>query len=92
MGLPQDLSEAIEGLTAYIHNARRQVDTGSVADLSMLEETVNALCDAVQSVDGPAARLLQPQMAEMISALDALAVRLNEFIEDKQREIEEQKA
>ena len=89
MGLPQDLHRSIEDLTAYVQNAQRQVEDGSVVELGMLEETVETLCSAVQGLDGQAAQLVKPQMAELISSLDKLAVSLQDFIADKQKEIEE---
>ncbi|MEM7650773.1 MAG: hypothetical protein AAF204_01665 [Pseudomonadota bacterium] len=89
MGLPQDLHQSIERLTAYVQNAERQVEKGAIVELGMLEETVDTLCNSVQSLEGPAAQLLKPQVAELVSSLDSLAVSLQDFIAQKQKEIEE---
>ena len=89
MGLPQELHQSIEDLNAYVQNAQRQLQNGSVAELGLLEETVETLCTAVQSLEGPAAQLVKPQMAELISSLDQLAISLQDFIANKQKEIED---
>lgn len=89
MGLPQDLHESIGGLNAYIQNARRQIDGGTVVELGALEETVDMLCASVQNMEGTAAQLLKPQMAELVSSLDEFAVSLQDFISLKQKEMDQ---
>ena len=86
MGLPQDLHESIEGLNAYIQNARRQIENGVIVELGSLEETVEMLCSAVAKMEGTSAQLLKPQMADLISSLDGLAVSLQDFMTLKQQE------
>ena len=79
MESPEKLNKTIEELTDYIRNAARQVDDGMIAELSMLEGTVQTLCESVQKMDGESAQLLKPQMAQLITSLDELAGRLKDF-------------
>lgn len=80
MALAQDLHQSVEELTSYIHNAKQQVEAGSVADLSVMEDTIKILCDSVQHMDGTTAQRLKPEMAALIRSLDELAAALNNFM------------
>ena len=70
------LTERLQELIEFIEKANHSMDEGAVPSLGNLDQTVALLCSDVEKSEPEIARQAQPLMAQMITKLDELAVKL----------------
>ena len=79
MSSAQEISSQLKELVSFIENAHEQLSSGTVVDLSRLDDEVARICEETLQLSPEEANNVQPAMAEMISKLEALGVALKEF-------------
>jgi len=68
--------ETLETLTQRVRGAEDSLLDGKIPDLGDLEHRASVLCRSITGGEPATAKALQPFMADLISALDSLAERL----------------
>ncbi|MCB1651065.1 MAG: hypothetical protein KDI46_03345 [Alphaproteobacteria bacterium] len=83
------LYKRLEDMRGAVEDAQAQIERGRLVDLPSLERDAAYLCDQVKRLEPARARDLQAELAELISALDDLALALERFRNAKQAEKQE---
>lgn len=77
MTAEQETAESIiarlEAVLDYIRVAEGRLAKGEIVDLSGLDRTVGAICEAVENAEPAVAKKAEPLMERLIASLDALA-------------------
>lgn len=81
MSLFETYRTELEALTHRVQTFERALDAGENATLGDLERKAQTLCQKITQGDTATAKALQPYMADLISALDSLAERLQALTE-----------
>ena len=81
-----DFEDRFAALNDLIQQAETALIQGKVVRFHDLESNMNDLCTAAENAAPEIAASLREPMAEMISRLDALALKLEEFKNLKQQE------
>jgi hypothetical protein len=75
----EHLKGKLERVTHSVRRAGEEAMAGRIIQLGTLEADVATICSEVLSLPPGSARELQPAVAELIAALDALALQLGDF-------------
>ncbi len=75
----EQLRTRLEGMTLRVREAEQKILDGRVVNLQSLELEVARVCETIKGLSPTSARDIQPHMAELIGALDALAEHLSDF-------------
>lgn len=76
---PADLNQRIQSQIDRLEQALRDLQTGTVPDLSPLEKEVAVLCNDLLAAPGEDSRHTAEKMREMIGLLESLAFELKDF-------------
>lgn len=69
----ENMIARLEAVLDYIRVAEGRLAKGEIVDLSGLDRTVGAICEAVESADPVTAKKTEPLMVRLIKDLDTLA-------------------
>jgi hypothetical protein len=75
----EDLHSRFMTLIAFINQAIERVENGKNVDLANLNREVERLCEDAKKADPAAMPDIKTLMAELISRLDELSLRLTEL-------------
>lgn len=67
------LHDRLKTIIDYVRDCERRVNQGEVMDLQGLDQNVLELCDGIAALPQPEGRLLEDEMATLISDLEKLA-------------------
>lgn len=73
------LTQRLQDLIVFIDEANASMDRDAVPTLNNLDQKVAKLCMDVEQSPPVIAKQIQPLMAQMITKLDELALKLQDF-------------
>lgn len=83
MNNAKSITERLHDLIRFIDEAHISVDNGSVPPIKTIEQRVVQICVEAEKSPPDIARQAQPLIAQMITKLDELAVKLQSFTEQE---------
>lgn len=82
----EEFEARFEALGELLHTAENALSEGRIVQFLDLEEEMNNLCEAAEKAPPEIAAQLRTPMAQMISTLDGLATKLEDFKAQQERE------
>ncbi|MEI8396820.1 MAG: hypothetical protein WCF85_18960 [Rhodospirillaceae bacterium] len=72
----ESISRSIDDLAVAVGEARIRLEGGENIDLAGMDEQVRAICSAIGRLNGPAARMMLPQLVALTDGIDSLELVL----------------
>ena len=83
MNNARTITERLQDLIRFIDESHISMDNGSVPPIKNIEAQVVQICVEAEKSPPEIAKQAQPLIAQMITRLDELAVKLQSFTEQK---------
>jgi hypothetical protein len=73
-----ELGKRLKGVIDYVRDCQARVTKGEIMDLQGLDQNVVEICDAVAALPQKESQSFEPQMGQLIDALEVLARTMKE--------------